>query len=455
MFTTWLVILFVAGYAVYVMTPEERLKVWRSVETKYWIANDAAVKVLPRDEPFRALLRSRTPKPLFVPAVIGINLLVFTGMLLSSRSFADPSLLIDWGASFGPRTSNGEWWRLATSLFVHAGFVHVVMMTVGIAQVGITLERLLGPAAIAVVYVSAGLLGSLERVSSYPMDLNAGAGAAVLGVYGLLGSTVLWNVLQRKQGTVSESIAPDQSTAQETLNLRGSVAPLEDRGAPATEPAPATTSEAAFIPMETLRRMAPAAGLFALYMLASGLGTPEITALLAGILCGLLFARRSAEQVTPPLQAAAALGVTAVIVVASAAMLRGIADVRPEIARVVALETSTAGAYDKAVVQFRNGALTAQALEKVITQKIVPELRQAQARLKAVSGVPAEHRPLVADAEEYFRLRDESWRLRADALRKSNMVALRAADRSERASLEALGRIRPVDAKVEAAAGGK
>jgi hypothetical protein len=82
-------------------------------------------------------------------------------------------------------------------------------------------------------------------------------------------------------------------------------------------------------------------------------------------------------------------------------------------------------------------------------------LRQAHARLKAVNGVPAEHRPMVADAEEYFRLRDESWRLRADALRKSNMGALRAADRSERASLEALGRIRPTAPKDEAAASAK
>lgn len=455
MFTTWLVILFVAGYAVYVMTPEERLKVWRSVETKYWTANDAAAKVLPEDEPFRAALRARTPKPLFVPAIIGVNLLVFIGMLLSSRSFADPSLLIDWGASFGPKTSNGEWWRLATSLFVHAGFIHVVVMTVGIAQVGITLERMLGPAAIAAVYMSAGLLSSLERISSHPMDVNAGAAASVLGVYGLLGSTLLWNALQQKQGAVAQSVTPEQPTAQETLNLRGIVAPLEDRGAPTAESPSVTASGAAFVPTTTLKRMAPAAGLFALYTLASGFGTPEMTALLAGVLCGLLFARRSAQQATPPLHAVAAFGVTALIMMASAAMLCGVADVRPEIARVVALETSTAGAYQKAVVQFRNGALTAQALEKVITQKIVPELRQAHARLKAVSGVPAEHRPLVADAEEYFRLRDESWCLRADALRKSNMGALRAADRSEHASLEALGRIRPTEAKNAAAASAK
>ena len=58
-------------------------------------------------------------------------------------------------------------------------------------------------------------------------------------------------------------------------------------------------------------------------------------------------------------------------------------------------------------------------------------------------NVPTEHRPLVEGANEYLRLRDESWRLRADALRKHNLAALRKADRAEWESLEAFGRIKP------------
>jgi membrane associated rhomboid family serine protease len=440
------VVLVVGGYTVYVMSPEERQKALRSLEDRFWQANDAAVKVRAQDEPFRAVLKARTPLPIVVPAIIGINVLVFTAMLFSSGSFSDPAVLIGWGASFGPRTSNGEWWRLATALVVHAGLFHLLITTAGLAQAGITLERLLGPLAIAAVYVSAGLFAGMERLSGQPMEIHAGSTGAVLGVYGLLLSTLLWNVLQRRQGPTPDAARPVESAArQEGLDLRGALTPIESHNAPETaSPESAEAAAAsALIPIKTLTRMAPAAAIFGLYALGGGFGTPELAALLSGFVCGLVFARRANEQTTPALHIGAAFATTAVIVLASAAMLRGIADVRPEIARVVALESSTAGTYDKAVVQFKNGALTAQALEKVITQKIVPELEQAHARLKAVSGVPAEHKPLVANAEEYFRLRDESWRLRADALRKSNMVALRAADRSERASLEALERIRP------------
>src|SRR6266849_7727301 len=112
----------------------------------------------------------------------------------------------------------------------------------------------------------------------------------------------------------------------------------------------------------------------------------------------------------------------------------------------------------------------------MIDETIVPELHAADSRLKAVRGVPHEQQPLVADAEDYFRLRLESWRLRAEGLRKTdvltpranarsepvsnasfrlraeaqhrtNMLTLGRAEGTERESLEALHRIKPADQK--------
>ena len=68
-----------------------------------------------------------------------------------------------------------------------------------------------------------------------------------------------------------------------------------------------------------------------------------------------------------------------------------------------------------------------------------------QARLKALGRVPPEHQQVLASAQEYLRLRDESWRLRAAALHKSSMPALRKAEGAERASLEAFERIKPAE----------
>ncbi len=162
------------------------------------------------------------------------------------------------------------------------------------------------------------------------------------------------------------------------------------------------------------------------------------------------------------------MAASAVIALACAAPLRSIVDVKPEIARVVAVEERTAAAYQTALDAFKKGRTTAEALARLAEGTIMPALRTVDARLEGLGNVPAEDRPIVSDAREYVRLRCLSWRLRADAIRrtnaaprrppagtvdaggrlqmearfKSNLVAEGNAEGAERASLEAFQRIR-------------
>ena len=116
---------------------------------------------------------------------------------------------------------------------------------------------------------------------------------------------------------------------------------------------------------------------------------------------------------------------------------------RPALAHVVEVEGKTAGAYGAAVERFRKGRMSAEALANLIDRTILPELQTVRARLSEIDGVPDQHQPLVAAADEYLRLRDESWRQRSAALRKSSLPGLREADKTERASLEAFRRFAP------------
>ncbi len=74
----------------------------------------------------------------------------------------------------------------------------------------------------------------------------------------------------------------------------------------------------------------------------------------------------------------------------------------------------------------------------------MPELQAADARLAVLSNVPLAHQPLVADAREFLRLRGESWRLRADALRRTSTVQRRTPEDSASAGwrLQAEARFR-------------
>ena len=58
--------------------------------------------------------------------------------------FSDPDTLITWGANYAPRTTNGEWWRLCSAMFVHQGAVAVLVNAAAIVQLGFILERLVG-----------------------------------------------------------------------------------------------------------------------------------------------------------------------------------------------------------------------------------------------------------------------------------------------------------------------
>ena len=448
---TLLVILVIGGYAIYVLTPEERLRIARRAGGAGRSGLRAALDRHHVPEPFRDALRARTPWAFVTGAIVFVNVTVVILMSLGAGSIGDTETLVRWGANFAPLTTNGEWWRLATSLFVHAGFFHMLMHVIGLAQAGIVMERMAGHVAFATVYVAAGLLASIDTVSTHPMTIMSGSTGAVFGIYGLLFAALVWSLLQRTAeapsllGDLRGSLGLSQlGLSQASSGVQAHPIVRQSETVELADP-----DRPAKLPMFTLKSLITLAapmGLFVFYTAGAGLlDTSALSGLVAGFGAGLVLTRNASEAKAPLLHAAAVAVVALIVVVGSAAMLTGVADVRPEIAKVIALEDRTAVEYEKAVSQFRKGSMSSQALAKMINQTIVPELRAAQARLKSVRGVPAEHQALVASADEYFKLRDESWRLRADALNKLNMKALRAADRSERASLEALQRIRPAE----------
>ena len=123
------------------------------------------------------------------------------------------------------------------------------------------------------------------------------------------------------------------------------------------------------------------------------------------------------------------MAAAALVMVAVAMPLRGVVDIGPQIAQVVAIEDQTIGPYRAAVDRYRKGRIKVQALTELINGTIMPQLHDARLRVEALDGVLVEHQPLVGSAAEYLRLREDSWRLRAEALRAGSTQALREADK--------------------------
>lgn len=396
------------GAFAYCLTADERVRVMKAVVT--------VLEGDPKSEPLVGRLRARTSRTLVTPALIALNAAMLFPVLWDPAASGTTESLVELGASFGPRTTNGEWWRLGKSIFLHAGLLHFVVMAGGLFQIGLVAERLVGPVAFVSVYFAAGVVANLASISQSPLTASIGASGAVFGIYGLLFSTSVWALLEDSPLRISRT---------------------------------------------TLTRVAPAAGIFILYSAVTNhlSLTAELVGLVVGVVGGAILAKGIGERKPSYRRCAATAAAAMVFFVAGASRFRGIDDVRPELGRVVAVEQRTAESYDEAVERFRKGRLRAEDLALMIDKAIVPELRAADARLKAFDRVPAEYQALVASAEEYIRLRHDSWRIRADALRQMGQLvarkvkdtntqavtlALKQAELTERASLESLEKIRPV-----------
>lgn len=394
-------LLVLGGAALYFMNPDERARLGGTIAEKLRLAVRAATATDSAREPFEAFLRQRTSRVIVTPLIAAVHVLVFALMVWDASPLDQPETLIAWGASVGTRTAAGEWWRLASATFVHGGVLHLSATLCGLVPLGLVLERAVGRAALAAIYLAAGLIASVASLwTASPMTVIAGASGAVLGIYGLLLASLGWAVAGRLQ-------VP--------------------------------------IPLSAVQRLAAAAVPFLLYNLAAGyLTTPgALAGLGTGFIGGVVVAHGVAREKPPVRRAVVVFALITLIAAGAAFTFERVIDFRPEIAGIVAVEQRTAAAYDAAAARFRTGRLTAKALVQLIERTIVPDLRAAGARVKALRGIPREQAPLAAAAEEYFRLREQSWRNRADGLVKSRMDMLRKAEETEQAALAAFDRIRP------------
>jgi rhomboid protease GluP len=350
-------------------------------------------------EPFRAALRARTRIAPITPVIVLANLVVLVGMVIRPQLLNDADPLISWGANFGPLTANGEWWRLITTLFVHASVLDLVVYILAFVPLGLMLERIVGPIAFAAVYLLAGLFSSLFMLSAFPVAVTSGAAGAVAGVYAFMLAVLLWGVSQRPR---------------------------------------------LVLPLITIKLLAVCGGLFVAYSWLTGAAAVVVVGSTIGLLAGLTAARGVNTRRLPAVRLAATVATMACVAIVTAVPLRGITDARRDIEVIIETETQTSQAFKAALQDFTEGRMTDKALAVVIERVILPEIDYVSTRLAQVDRnmVPRDQVPMIRSAEEYLKLRHESWTLRANALRGGKMSILWIADQKEVLSLEALRRVK-------------
>jgi rhomboid protease GluP len=95
------------------------------------------------------------------------------------------------GALYGPYVfAFGQWWRLVTAIFLHAGLLHIGMNLWVLFDISPEVEGLFGISKFVVMFLVTGIFGYIASLWWMPGALAIGASGAIMGLIGaLIGAT--------------------------------------------------------------------------------------------------------------------------------------------------------------------------------------------------------------------------------------------------------------------------
>jgi len=117
-------------------------------------------------------------------ALIAINVIVFLAELLGGGAggFSGGGTLIHDAGLNANAISNGDWWRIITGGFLHAGFLHLLLNMYVLYIAGSILEPGIGTPRFLGIYFVSLIAGSLGAMLLDPHATTVGASGAIFGL---------------------------------------------------------------------------------------------------------------------------------------------------------------------------------------------------------------------------------------------------------------------------------
>ncbi|OQR87266.1 membrane protein [Achlya hypogyna] len=165
------------------------------------VVDDGVYSVPPGDTAARIIVPNPSSAPAgkpklvpqfkFILTMIALNTIIFV-IEIGKNGWTVESLKVNplIGPSSGgaQRTDlikdDGEWWRLLTAMFLHAGVVHLLFNMAALYQLGMELESTFDRRRIAFIYFATGLIGAIVSGFFVPDVVGVGASGAIFGLFG-------------------------------------------------------------------------------------------------------------------------------------------------------------------------------------------------------------------------------------------------------------------------------
>ena len=124
-----------------------------------------------------------------VSTLLAANLILYALTLLPVIG----SIIQNYGIQVNFLVQIGEWWRIFTAMFLHAGFMHVLFNMFSLYLFGPELERIAGKVRFATIYLLSGIVGN---VATFLLNnggyASLGASGAIFGIFGAFGALVYY-----------------------------------------------------------------------------------------------------------------------------------------------------------------------------------------------------------------------------------------------------------------------
>jgi membrane associated rhomboid family serine protease len=141
------------------------------------------------------------PAPLTRALIIflcGVHIVLLTitaSSVLGGPSHAEDHLirLALVGAKSNALIDGGEWWRFASAMFLHAGWIHLAFNVMALHYLGRIVENALGVSGFLLIYFGGGLVAS---AFSYLYSANLSVGASG-SIFALLGASAAYGLYNR------------------------------------------------------------------------------------------------------------------------------------------------------------------------------------------------------------------------------------------------------------------
>lgn len=110
-------------------------------------------------------------------------------------------MLTKYGCLDGVDVFAGQWWRLITSIFLHAGILHLVVNMIALIIAGPIVEERIGTKRYIITFLGSGFVSAL-----YTMTHTHGAVGASGAIYGIIGAMII--IFTKDSSYIVEKMSP-------------------------------------------------------------------------------------------------------------------------------------------------------------------------------------------------------------------------------------------------------